>query len=1173
ILHDLYGLWYGNPIVGRGTIYTKEAKTIELFLSSPQIKPESLSYFYPDLEAYKLHGNIIFDALIRGDISEPVTAINVEVPSITTKEYTLENFNFYGYLQGKNLCIKNLKGSIKGYPYEKNHLSFEGNMFLSKNSNGFLGSIAITSEGGIWKGVSLGSIDSYGYMLKDKLFIDHFNVLDIGEKGNLYTMGYISNREISLNYWTDDLPLELFNKLENIPYKLYGNVMVNGMIKGSPAEPQIDGHIAIKTARAGDLKFSLSSEFYMDKKKLSFSDFSLLRENGMYNMDGEIKLQKPWNITLNIGIEGGRISQWKELSALLSEMKIDGKIKAAISLEGKLEDLLKSTSFNDMDLNNMDIKGEVSIFNSKIKDANIDVITTEFALEEGIINLSNCTAAHKNSSLQAKGTYNMKNKELSLNFVSPRFYFEDFKEILKGNILKGRGQLRGSFLGTKEDFKGWSEFQLLSPEYKGHMVDWSTGNLEFNKNDVTIKSLHIKKNNDLYQISGNMSLKEDPELFLILNAYNVKIENFLEVADIKKLPPIKGKFSTQAHLRGTLHEPVLSVVIKTNNISINTFPIENLTAEFNLTGKEIHIGTLEVNSEKMRLTGYGHIDMDKDTNLTLEGKNISLDLIEKSLMLHEKLNLEGKLDLNLQATGPTDKINLIGSFQVRDAMFNNYSISRIRSLISYDGSILQIKSLDFVEKDFNLFAKGDIPLEFNDNRWICPGPMDIGITTSANDLSVINAFNSDFEGTHGEIKSDLHIGGTLFEPQLNGEISVKDGIIIHKVSKEPLKNFNMSLSIDNRSITLKNLEGNLGEGIVNAKGVLHLENFRPEEIALSLSGERLLLDLPDYLKSEVSFKSSLKGKCQEPLFSGDIILNNYSVELYPGIFSSSFTPTSASSKIDDLFQTIQPEFKLEEQEKTVISKTDFSDMIKLNFNIKIGDDYWIKSNIFQMRLKGDVKLGGTISSPTLEGDINIPTGSLSLLGTKFDIKDSSLSFEKENGILPVLSLRASTYLQGYAILVDSYGLLPDKVTTTYRSDPPTSRDDLNRLLSPGSDTIGKQDVFKDAILNFATSTVTPFVFNPLEDTFRKGFGLDIFNIQLSPTGGLGLEIGKEFTDWFRLTYRIYNQDEMTVLNSRRYYVEREVLNLQFKIKEHSNFNIGTNTAGDFTSHVEVNYRF
>jgi len=1183
LVSELYAFWNGNPITGKGTVSIGSEKTIDLFLNSSQLKAETIASLYPSLNKYKIKGLLKVDVSARGPWETPLIAGNIEIPDMDIDTYKLKDFKVCGYFKNSDLSIPFIKGNLLNRSSKKSVLPLEGKLTISGISGNMSGNLHLMSQGGLWHGVNLGKIETFGYISKNKIFVNYFNVVEGQGKGKLAGIGYISNDDINFMCWGRNMDLHILDNIKEIPETLQGSLSFTSLVKGSLVKPEIIGNFLVKKGRYGNIKFSLNSDFTLLEKKLLLNNLCLLRKNGMYNMTGEIELKDRYKFTVETEMEGAKISQWNEFASVLKTLAVDGDVRATMFLNGYFDDL-KDSNFT----NKLDVTGKITIFNGTVKGIAIDVLDTDFALEGGTVNLAHFNVARKHSSLQAKGSYNIKSKELSFNFVSQKFYFKDFQEFFNKYSLKGQGQIRGSLLGTKENLVGLVDFKLLKPEFKGHEVDWASGIINFHGKELVVKSLFVKKNNDVYEGGGHINLLADPELFMVFHAQDVEISDLLKITMIKSLPPLKGKLSFQTYLRGTVSKPVVSSTMKIENMNINSFPVERISAEFHLTQKEINIGHLEVRSGKMFITGYGHMDSGKDTYLTMEGKNIPLDLVEKTFMLGNKFNLEGKMDLNLNASGPTDKLNLIGSFQVIDGMINNYKISRIRSLLSYDGSILNLKDLRFVEKDFNLIASGTVPVTLKRDKlwaWEFPSPMDIVVTTSADDLSILNVFNPDFEGTRGDIKSSLHIGGTPVRPELNGEVSVTNGLVTHKIFREPLDNFKMSLFVNNKNIILDTLEGTMGKGFLKASGTVGLENFIPGAININMEANKILLDLPDYFRSEVTFNSSIKGTLSKPLINGDIKLDDYDAHLYSGLLSFSFDKKSGN--IEDTFSLINSDVKVNKEQRPL-----FGDMgnVKLDLNLKIGNNYWIDSQMFRIRPRGDVRIGGNLSYPTLSGIIDVPQGSINLIGTSFDIRDSQLTFMQDNGFIPVLSVRASTFFQGKEIFVDVLGPA-NKVSTNFTSNPPMPSNDLMRMLYPEigyQSNIDNSNIFQNTVLNLTSNTFSGYVFNPIEETLSKGLGLDIFSINLSQNGNVGIEVGKQLNDWLSVSYRLYNRDELNQLNSSTYIVERAVLNLQFKLKQskfdpkinspldptfNSTFNIGTNTTGDLNTRFLFDYRF
>jgi len=1236
-LNNIYAIWKSSPVTGRGIVYTEPVSTIDLFLKSPQIETSALENFYPDIKEFLTGEPIKAEAIVRGFTDNPLIVASAKIPSVNINEYKLKNVELLAYYQKGNLWIpetelnistlpwyeitdgalENLKGKINIENLEsllnrklteteirerlaalnfrendieiilestaevvRNNMNIKIMGFLTEKNGTWGAKCSLESKNGICEGINFKELKTLAYISpeEEQIYIDYLDIKEINGAGEFHGKGFIGKDGPELFCTGSGLNLTLAENFVELPAPLSGNMRFDCVLKGHYRNPILEGKVFVDEGDFGDISFSLYSDFEIKDRNLSLSEFSILEKESIYKLKGNMELKRPWKFEFETELAGANISQFEKFFPLLEINQIKGKVSSHIYIKGKLEGIKDL----DMAIKDFDINGNVVIYKGKYREFNIEHLNTDFSLEGEKVSFSNLNIEINNTGIEAKGSYNRKTGEISLDFLSQGFNLKDFKNIFNDMSLKGKGQFRGTIEGRPDNLTGWAEFQLLEPVINKYSVDLAEGTLKFDKektNRLKIENLNIKKGDDLYGIAGYVDIKSDSELFLTLNAQDVQLKNLLKIANINPGIPVNGSVTTQMHLRGTVSHPVISNNIKIKNLDINSYIINNANAEFYLTEDEIHIGSLEINSEEMSVTGSGYLDKEKDTDLTLEGNNIPLDLLEKALIGKKDIDLEGFLDINLQAKGPTEKLDIISSFQVRDALVNNNKISRIRSLLSYNGEILKIQDLRMVEKDLNIIASGTIPVKWEKRKFVDPAPMDISITTSATDLKIINAFNRDFAGSEGAIESDIHIGGKLFSPEIKGTVKMEDGILIHRLSKESLKNVKLLVNINNESINLEKFEGNLGEGILKADGNLYLNNFKPEKLAINFSGEKLLLDLPDYFRTTVTLSGTIENSIEKPLLRGDILLDNYTAEIYPEILSGNsdkdtYGPYRPGDKIYKIFPALKPAYEFPQNGNTALEEEKNTFAMDLDLNLHAGNGYWVNTTISRMKVSGNLKIVGNTDSPAISGILDIPQGSLRLIGTELEIRHSSLSFDTERGIIPVVFLEGKTILQGREITVTISGP-GDNLKTELTSNPPLPQSDVLALLAPdqSQNSFNEQDLLNQIATGLAQGTVTSFVLNPIEETLGKGLGLDVFSINVSPTGNIGLELGKKLTDRLSLSYRLYNRDELDQLNRSTYELERDVLTLEYKINQYTTFDMGTNTSGNFVTRVNVEYRF
>jgi translocation and assembly module TamB len=102
------------------------------------------------------------------------------------------------------------------------------------------------------------------------------------------------------------------------------------------------------------------------------------------------------------------------------------------------------------------------------------------------------------------------------------------------------------------------------------------------------------------------------------------------------------------------------------------------------------------------------------------------------------------------------------------------------------------------------------------------------------------------------------------------------------------------------------------------------------------------------------------------------------------------------------------------------------------------------------KLAGDVdlRLRGTVASPSLLGRISITEGSATIAGTRYELQRGEITFTNPVRIQPLIDLNATARVEDYDITLGLHGSV-DQLAVTYRSDPPLPEADVVALLALG----------------------------------------------------------------------------------------------------------------------------
>jgi translocation and assembly module TamB len=122
--------------------------------------------------------------------------------------------------------------------------------------------------------------------------------------------------------------------------------------------------------------------------------------------------------------------------------------------------------------------------------------------------------------------------------------------------------------------------------------------------------------------------------------------------------------------------------------------------------------------------------------------------------------------------------------------------------------------------------------------------------------------------------------------------------------------------------------------------------------------------------------------------------------------------------------------------------------LRLDVRIVSASEMTVQTSLAKLSGDVDLRLRGSGTRPTLFGRINVAEGDMNLNGTKYHLDRGDITFANPVRIDPILDVEATTRVRDFDITIGLHGTV-EKLTTTYRSDPPLTSDDIIALLAFG----------------------------------------------------------------------------------------------------------------------------
>jgi hypothetical protein len=284
----------------------------------------------------------------------------------------------------------------------------------------------------------------------------------------------------------------------------------------------------------------------------------------------------------------------------------------------------------------------------------------------------------------------------------------------------------------------------------------------------------------------------------------------------------------------------------------------------------------------------------------------------------------------------------------------------------------------------------------------------------------------------GDMRGEMHVSGLISKPILKGSFSLKDGEASHTFNFPMLSAVNLQGLFDENSITISEMQAEVGGSPVNLNGRINMEQ-NGVNVNLHVNGRNVLLFRNNDMLVRGDVLLDVSGPLDRLLINGTTGLTGgyYSRNIdFLSMIGSSSTPVSEG--VNSLFSFQDPPLN-----KAV-----------LDIRITTIEPFRIRTRLIRGVLRPELSLKGTGELPFLVGTVYIDPTRVLLPSGRLQVQSGLLRFLEEKPDRPELDLIAQSKLIGYDINVVTRGPLDDLVITL-SSSPALPNEDLMLLLLTG----------------------------------------------------------------------------------------------------------------------------
>ncbi len=273
---------------------------------------------------------------------------------------------------------------------------------------------------------------------------------------------------------------------------------------------------------------------------------------------------------------------------------------------------------------------------------------------------------------------------------------------------------------------------------------------------------------------------------------------------------------------------------------------------------------------------------------------------------------------------------------------------------------------------------------------------------------------------------EVEAHGTVQNPGVRGTIQFQNGYLSLEDLPNGLSQLHGTLEFNQNRLEVRELTAMTGGGLLSVGGALSYQHGLYADFTVTGKGVRIRY--PQGVSSLADANLRLQGTQTNLLLSGNVLITRFATS--PDLDLAALA-AQASASVQSVAAPNAP-----------------SNHVRLDVHLVSSPQLNFQNAFAKLAGDVDLRLGGTLASPSVLGQVSITEGSAVIAGTRYELERGDVSFNNPVRIDPIIDLTATAHVEDYDITLDLHGS-PQRPTVTYRSDPPLAESDVVSLLALG----------------------------------------------------------------------------------------------------------------------------
>jgi translocation and assembly module TamB len=506
----------------------------------------------------------------------------------------------------------------------------------------------------------------------------------------------------------------------------------------------------------------------------------------------------------------------------------------------------------------------------------------------------------------------------------------------------------------------------------------------------------------------------------LLNAKGAGIDVARIEALRRKSVAVTGKLGFTVQGSGTFDDPRFEVHATLPGFALSGEALGSLELEAHTANRFITYN-LTTRLEAAELTAHGQTALTGDyaTQAQLKFSRFNIGALFK-LANVQGLSGESALAGTVTIEGPLARLEeLRGEARLQELAVTVSGVhlkSEGGVHATLDHALIHLDPLHVTGEETDLRVQGSLSLKDKHE-------LDLSASGAIN-LKVAETLDPDLTAS-GNTTFQVEAHGPLMNPGFRGRIDFQDAALSLEDVPNGLSQLHGTLEFNQNRLEVKSLTAMSGGGLLSVGGYLTYQNGIYAN--LTATGNGIRIRYPQGVSSLADATLRLQGPQNNLLLSGDVLITRFTVS--PDLDIAALT--AQANAVESIAPPDAP-----------------SNHIRLDVHITSSPQLNFQNAYAKLAGNVDLRLRGTVASPSLLGRVSITEGSSIIAGTRYELQRGDIYFTNPVRIQPSIDLNATARVENYDITLSLHGT-PEKLTVTYRSDPPLPEADVVALLALG----------------------------------------------------------------------------------------------------------------------------